>query len=149
MATQIQKTALLSKEKAQAERKWFVVDLEGKTLGRAATKIAHVLRGKHKPSYTPHVDCGDFVVAINASKVKLTGKKLTDKFYYEYSGYPGGLKSRSAKMLIQSDPGKIISLAVWGMLPKGPLGRRIHKKLKIFPTHAHEHNAQRPEPLDV
>ena len=142
-------TPQLTAEEAQAQRKWFVVDLEGQTLGRAATKIAHVLRGKHKPSYTPHVDDGDFVVVINASKVKLTGNKLQGKNYYDHSLYMGGLLVTSAEEMLAKKPEELIKRAVWGMLPKGPLGRRMHRKLKVFPGAEHKHEAQKPEALGL
>src|SRR5262249_10184958 len=118
-------TAQLKKAEAEAQRKWYVIDVEGKTLGRAATTIAHVLRGKHKPPYTPHVDCGDFVIVINADKVELTGKKWTDKIYYDHTLFPGGIVRTPAETMKARHPDELIKRAVWGMLPKGPLGRRI------------------------
>jgi large subunit ribosomal protein L13 len=147
--TRAQKTPLLSKETGEAERKWFIADLEGKTLGRAATKIASVLRGKHKPNYTPHVDMGDFVVVINADKVKLTGKKMSDKIYFDHTLFPGGLVRTPAGKMLQSHPEELIKRAVWGMLPKGPLGRRIYKKLKVYASPKHDHVAQKPEKLEL
>jgi large subunit ribosomal protein L13 len=128
---------------------WYVCDVEGLTLGRAATKIASVLRGKHKPSYTPHVDAGDFVVVINADKVKLTGNKWSDKLYYDHSQFPGGLKPKSAEQLIKKHPTDLVKRAVWGMLPKGPLGRRLYKKLKVYAGKEHPHAAQQPKALPL
>jgi large subunit ribosomal protein L13 len=131
------------------ERAWFVVDLEGQTVGRAATRIATVLRGKHKAIYTPHVDTGDFVIAINADKVVFKGNKLKEKTYYRHSGYPGGLKEITAEKQLQRHPTRVIEAAVKGMLPKGPLGRRMIKKFKIYAGTEHPHEAQQPKPLDV
>ncbi|MBE7454753.1 MAG: 50S ribosomal protein L13 [Kofleriaceae bacterium] len=144
-----QKSFWLTKEAGEAQREWYVVDLQGQTLGRAATKIAMVLRGKHKPTYTPNVDMGDFVVVINAGGVELTGTKADNKVYYRHTLYPGGLKRRLAKHVIADDAERAIRQAVWGMLPKGPLGRRIIKKLKIYQGAEHEHAAQKPRPLAV
>ncbi len=144
-----QKSFWLTKEAGEAQREWYVVDLQGQTLGRAATKIAMVLRGKHKPTYTPNVDMGDFVVVINAGGVELTGSKADNKVYYRHTLYPGGLKRRLAKHVIADDAERAIRQAVWGMLPKGPLGRRIIKKLKIYQGAEHEHAAQKPRPLAV
>ncbi len=144
---QIPKTKLLNKEEGESQRKWFVVDVEGKTLGRAASKIAFVLRGKHKPTYTPHVDMGDFVIVVNADKLKLTGKKLTDKIYYDHTLFPGGIVRTPAGKMLQGKPEELIKRAVWGMLPKGPLGRRIYKKLKVYAKPTHDHVAQQPETL--
>ena len=132
-----------------ADRAWHVVDLDGVVLGRGATRIARVLRGKHKPTFTTNGDVGDFVVVINAEKVRLTGKKWTDKIYYSHSGYFGGLKSITAERLRDKDAGALISKAVWGMLPKGPLGRRMFKKLKVYVGSEHPHGAQNPQPLDL
>jgi large subunit ribosomal protein L13 len=143
------KTPLLNKETGEAQRKWYVADLEGKTLGRAATKIAMVLRGKHKPSYTPHVDMGDFVIVINADKVKLTGKKLTDKIYYDHTLFPGGIVRTPAGKMLAEKPEELIKRAVWGMLPKGPLGRSIYRKLKVYAAATHDHAAQTPVKLDL
>src|SRR5262249_13415069 len=131
------------------EQKWYVVDMSGKTLGRAATRIASVLRGKHKPTFTPHVDTGDFVVVINADKVRLTGKKMQIKLYHDHSLLPGGLTTRSAEQLLAHKPTELVRRAVWGMLPKGPLGRRIVKKLKVYASAEHPHTAQQPETLSV
>lgn len=144
-----QKTTLLTKEQAEDGRKWWVADLSGKTLGRAATTIAHVLRGKHKPNYTPHQDSGDFVIVINADKVKLTGKKMSDKIYYDHTLFPGGIQRTPAEKMLVRHPEELISRAVWGMLPKGPLGRRIYKKLKVYASATHEHVAQQPEVLNL
>lgn len=132
----------------EIERKWFLVDAREKTLGRMASKIAHILRGKTKPVYTPHVDTGDFVVVINAAKVHLTGKKWKQKIYYHHSGYPGGIKSISAEKLRSQRPEEIIRKAIKGMLPKNPLGRKMFKKLKVYAGEEHPHQAQNPEPLN-
>ncbi|HVN22939.1 MAG TPA: 50S ribosomal protein L13 [Syntrophorhabdales bacterium] len=131
------------------ERKWFVVDAESATLGRLSARIAAVLRGKHKPTYTPHADTGDFVVVINADKVKLTGNKLAAKTYERYSGYPGGLTVLNARTLLAAKPEELIRIAVRGMLPKTALGRRMFKKLKVYKGNAHPHQAQKPETMDV
>jgi large subunit ribosomal protein L13 len=143
----LQKSTLLTVEAAHEQREWYVVDLKDQTLGRAATRIAMVLRGKHKPSYTPNVDCGDFVIAINASDVKLTGNKMSDKIYRHHTEFPGGLVEIPAEKLIARHPDRAIRRAVWGMLPKGPLGRRLIKKLKIYSGGDHGHDAQKPRPL--
>ena len=134
---------------AVANRKWFVVDLEGQTVGRAATRIAHILRGKHKPTYTPHVDDGDYIIAINAEKVKFTGQKWQDKKYYRHTGYVGGLKQATAEELLAKQPEEIIRKAVKGMLARGPLGRAQLKKLKIYVGGEHPHTAQQAENLDL
>ena len=126
---------------------WYVVDVGGKTLGRAATRIASVLRGKHRPTFTTHEDAGDFVIVINAEKVHLTGKKWSDKVYYDHSLYPGGLKPKTAQDLVKRHPTDLVERAVWGMLPKGPLGRRLYKKLKVYAGTEHPHAAQQPKPL--
>jgi large subunit ribosomal protein L13 len=144
-----QKTTLLTKEAADEQRGWYVVDLEGQVLGRVATKIATVLRGKHKPTYTPHVDSGDFVVVVNADKVKLTGAKLANKQYYRHSLYPGGFRETSAGEMLDKHPERVIRAAVWGMLPKTRLGRKMIKKLKIYSGAEHEHAAQKPQPLSL
>src|SRR5690606_18933781 len=128
---------------------WYVIDAEGKTLGRLATRVASVLRGKHKPEYTPHVDTGDFVIVVNAGKVALTGTKLDKKKYYRHSGYPGGLKEFTARQLLQRDPTRLIERAVWGMLPRGPRGRRQFRKLKVYAGPEHPHQAQKPEELSL
>ncbi len=126
---------------------WFVIDAEGETLGRLATRIATALRGKHKPTFTPHVDTGDFVVVINAEKVKLTGRKLDQKFYYSYSGHPGGLRARSAREVLSKHPERVLEHAVKGMLPKNRLSRQVIKKLKIYAGSEHPHAAQQPQPF--
>jgi len=128
-------------------RKWYVVDADGMTLGRMCTKIATVLRGKHKPSYTPHVDCGDNVIVINADKVRLTGSKMEQKVYLTYSGYPGGQKSTTAAELMAKKPYAIVEKAVRGMLPKNKLGRAMFKKLYVYADAEHPHAAQKPEEL--
>ncbi len=134
---------------AEVERKWYVVDAEGKTLGRLASQIATILRGKNKPTYTPHVDTGDFVIVVNAEKVHLTGKKLDQKMYRWHTGYPGGLKERSYRDMINTKPEKVIMHAVKGMLPKNSLGRKMLKKLKVYRGPEHNHQAQQPENLDI
>ena len=144
-----QKSFWLTKEDGEAQRDWFVVDATGKTLGRLASRIAAVLRGKHKPTYTPNVDMGDFVVVLNAGAVRLTGNKPDKKLYQHHSLFPGGIKTRLAKEVLADDPERAIREAVWGMLPKGPLGRRIIKKLKIYKTDKHDHLAQKPRVLDL
>ncbi len=142
------KSHWLTKEAGEAQREWYVIDAKGQTLGRIATKIASVLRGKHKPTYTPNVDMGDFVVVINASEVELTGRKLDDKLYHRHTEYPGGIRTNTAKQLLKNDPDRAIRTAVWGMLPKGPLGRRIIKKLKVYAGPQHDHAAQKPRVLE-
>ena len=131
------------------ERDWYVVDAAEKTLGRLATEIAHRLRGKHKPEYTPHVDTGDYIVVINAEKVRVTGKKVTDKTYYRHTGYPGGLKSMSFEGLIEHAPERVIETAVKGMLPRNPLGRAMYRKLKVYAGTEHPHAGQQPQPLEI
>ena len=133
-------------KKAEVSRDWFVVDAEGKTLGRIASVIAHTLRGKHKPSYANHVDVGDFVIVVNAEKIVLTGNKETQKFYYRHSQYPGGLRSETLEHLLARDPERGIKLAVRRMLPKGPLGRAQLKKLRVHAGPTHTHQAQQPKP---
>ncbi|WP_342462970.1 50S ribosomal protein L13 [Ureibacillus sp. FSL K6-8385] len=133
----------------EVERKWLVVDAEGKTLGRLASEVAALLRGKHKPIYTPHVDTGDFVIVINAEKIHLTGKKLKDKIYYHHSLYPGGLKKRTAGELLEKNPTRMIELAVKGMLPKNSLGRKMFKKLFVYAGPNHPHAAQKPESYEL
>jgi large subunit ribosomal protein L13 len=131
------------------KRDWYVVDAEGKTLGRLATEIASRLRGKHKPEYTPHVDTGDYIVVINAEKVAVTGAKKTDKMYHHHTGFIGGLKSISFEKLIDKKPEMVIETAVKGMLPKGPLGRAMYRKLKVYAGAEHNHAAQQPKVLDI
>jgi large subunit ribosomal protein L13 len=132
-----------------AEHGWFVVDAEGKVLGRLATEIARRLRGKHKAVYTPHVDTGDYIVVVNAEKVRVTGNKETDKMYHRHSGYPGGLKSVSLDKVRAEHPERIIESAVRGMLPKGPLGRDMYRKLRVYAGTEHKHEAQAPQVLDI
>ena len=134
---------------AEVRRDWFVVDAEGKTLGRLATEIARRLRGKHKAEYTPHVDTGDYIVVINAEKVRVTGNKSSDKNYYRHTGYPGGLRSMSFDKLIDHAPERVLEIAVKGMLPKGPLGRAMHKKMKVYAGTEHPHAAQQPQELNI
>jgi len=134
-------------KKGEVERKWHVVDAEGKILGRLATQIAVRLRGKDKPIFTPHVDTGDFVVVVNAAKVRLTGRKADQKVYMRHSGYPGGLKSESYKERLKRKPEEVLREAVQGMLPKNRLGRALIKKLKVYSGAEHPHGAQKPEPL--
>ncbi|MEJ2313351.1 MAG: 50S ribosomal protein L13 [Nitrospirota bacterium] len=136
-------------KKGDAERKWLLVDAEGQVLGRLASQIATRLRGKHKPVFTPHVDAGDFVVVINAEKVRFTGRKLDQKVYYRHSNYPGGLKSETLKERMAKEPEEVVRDAVWGMLPKNRLGRTLIKKLKVYSGAEHPHEAQKPEPLSV
>ncbi len=139
----------LSARAQEVDRKWFVVDATGIPLGRLASKLATILRGKHKPSYTTHVDTGDFVVVVNAGQVKLTGDKLNGKFYYRHSGVPGGFKQESYKHLMDRNPTFVIEKAVRGMLPKTPLGRKMGSKLKVYADGNHPHAAQQPESLTV
>lgn len=138
-----------SARKEDVQRDWYVVDAEGKVLGRLACEIASRLRGKHKPVYTPHVDTGDFIIVVNAEKVVLTGRKLTDKMYYSHSGYPGGLKSITAGKLLQTRPEEVLRIAVQGMLPKNTLGRQMLRKLKIYKGSTHGHEAQSPRTLEL
>ena len=141
------KTFMLRKE--DVEHKWYVIDAEGKTLGKVAATAAYVLRGKHKPTYTPHVDCGDNVIIINAEKVVLTGDKLNKKIYYNHSGYPGGLRERTAKTMIEKYPVEMVERAVKGMLPKNRLGRQIYRQLFVYAGSEHKHEAQKPEALNI
>ncbi len=141
------KTKHLNKE--TVDRNWFEVDAEGLVLGRLATRIATILRGKHKPTFSPHVDGGDFVVVTNADKVKLTGRKSTDKYYFHHTGYVGSGKKIKITDVLAKHPERVLRRAVWGMLPKGPLGRRQIKKLKVYASAEHPHKAQRPEPLPL
>lgn len=134
---------------AEVKRDWYVVDAEGKTLGRLATEIARRLRGKHKPEYTPHVDTGDYIVVVNAEKVQVTGNKRKDKMYYRHSGFPGGLKQASFNKMVETFPERTIELAVKGMLPKGPLGRAMYTKLKVYAGAEHPHQAQQPKELNI
>jgi len=141
------KTISMNKETAQND--WYVIDAEGKTLGRMAAEIAHRLRGKHKPEYTAHVDTGDYIVVVNAEKVKVTGKKATDKMYYRHTGYPGGLKTRSFNEMIEKAPEDVVKLAVKGMMPRTPLGRAMLRKLKVYTGTQHPHGAQNPAQLTL
>ena len=134
---------------AEVERKWYVVDADGKTLGRLASEVASVLRGKNKPTFTPHVDCGDYVIVINAEKVVVTGKKRTNKIYKKHTGYPGGLREITFDKLQQKKPEEIIRHAVKGMLPDGKLGRQMFKKLKVYAGAEHPHTAQKPETMEI
>ena len=136
-------------KKETVDRKWYVIDAEGQTLGRLATKVATVLKGKHKPTYTPHVDCGDYVIVINASKVVLTGNKLNDKMYYNHSRYAGGLRESTACEMLEKYPEEMVERAVKGMLPKGPLGRQMYRKLFVYAGSEYEQVAQKPEVLEV
>ena len=138
-----------SAKPADVKRDWYVVDADGKTLGRLATEIARRLRGKHKPEYTPHVDTGDYIVVVNAEKVRVTGNKEKDKMYYRHSGYIGNLKSISLGKLRQTHPDRIIKTAVRGMLPKNPLGRAMFRKLKVYAGSEHSHQAQQPKTLEI
>ncbi|APG27225.1 50S ribosomal protein L13 [Syntrophotalea acetylenivorans] len=142
MSTQVAK-------KAEVTRNWFVVDLEGKVLGRTATEIARVLRGKHKAIYTPSVDTGDYVIVLNADKLKLTGNKMDDKKYYHHTGYPGGIRSINAAKLLEKKPEDLVKKAVRGMLPKNTLGREMLKKLKVYAGTDHPHAAQQPKELVI
>ncbi len=138
-----------SAKPAEVKRDWYVVDAEGKTLGRLAADIAHRLRGKHKAEYTPHVDTGDYIVVVNAEKVQVTGAKTTDKMYYHHTGYPGGLKSISFEKLIDKAPERVIQKAVKGMLPRNPLGRDMFRKLKVYAGAEHPHASQQPQELSI
>ena len=136
-------------KKETVERNWYVIDAEGVSLGRLATRVADVLRGKHKPTFTPHIDCGDYVIVVNASKVNLTGNKLNDKMYYNHSGYTGGLRERTAKEMKENYPVEMMERAVKGMLPKGRLGRQMYKKLFVYAGSEHPHAAQQPVELKM
>jgi len=133
----------------EVKREWYLVDAKGKTLGRLASEIAKILRGKHKPIYTPHVDCGDYVIVINAEKIRVTGKKLDDKIYYHHSGYMGGLKAIPLRRMLEKHPERVIELAVKRMLPKNRLGRAMLKKLKVYAGEEHPHQAQKPKKLEI
>jgi large subunit ribosomal protein L13 len=135
--------------KGDIKREWYVVDAQGKTLGRLASQIAQILRGKHKPIYVPHLDCGDYVIVVNAEKVRVTGKKLDQKFYYRHSGYPGGIKSINLRDQLQKHPTRVLEAAVRGMLPKNRLGRAMIKKLKVYAGGSHPHQAQQPKLWDL
>ena len=138
-----------SAKPAEVRRDWFVVDATGKTLGRLSTEIAHRLRGKHKPEFTPHVDTGDYIVVVNAEKIRVIGNKLKDKMYHRYTGYIGNLKSVPLEKLLDEAPERALQYAVKGMLPRGPLGRKMFSKLKVFKGPEHDHAAQQPIPLEV
>ena len=136
-------------KKETVNRKWYVIDAEGQVLGRVAAKAAHILRGKHKATYTPHVDCGDYIIIINAEKAVLTGNKLEDKMYYNHSMYPGGLRVRSAKVMKEQYPVEMVERAVKGMLPHNRLGRQMYKKLFVYAGAEHPHMAQQPEAMEI
>ena len=136
-------------KKETVKRNWYVIDAEGVSLGRLATRVADVLRGKHKPTYTPHIDCGDYVIVVNASKVNLTGNKLNDKIYYNHSGYTGGLRERTAKEMIENYPVEMVERAVKGMIPHTRLGRQVAKKLFVYEGAEHPHMAQKPQEMKV
>ena len=138
-----------SAKNEEVERDWYLVDATGKTLGRLATDIASRLRGKHKVEYTPHVDTGDYIVVINADKIRVTGNKLKDKMYHRYTGYIGNLKSMPLEKLLKEKPERVLQLAVKGMLPRNPLGRKVFSKLKVFAGAQHDHEAQQPIPLEI
>jgi len=138
-----------SPKASEIQRDWLLVDASGKTLGRLASEIALRLRGKHKPTYTPHMDMGDYVVVINAKDVRVTGNKLKDKMYYKYSGYPGGMKSTSLTKMLETKPEQVIEIAVKGMLPKNPLGRAMYRKLRVYSGAEHDHAAQQPKALEI
>ncbi|MRG88061.1 50S ribosomal protein L13 [Salinibacillus xinjiangensis] len=142
------RTTFMAKDK-EVDRKWYVVDAEGQTLGRLASEVASILRGKHKPTYTPHVDTGDHVIIVNANKVNLTGNKLSDKMYYRHSNHPGGLKARSANEMRTNYSERMIEITVAGMLPKNKLGRKMVKKLHVFEGPEHTHQAQKPEVYEL
>lgn len=133
----------------EVRREWYLVDAANKTLGRLSAEIARRLRGKHKPEYTPHVDTGDYIVVVNADKIRVTGRKASDKMYHHHTGYIGNLKSISFEKLQQKAPGRVLEIAVKGMLPKNPLGRAMYRKLKIYPGAEHKHAAQQPKPLEI
>lgn len=135
--------------KETVERTWYVIDAADKPLGRVATKAATILRGKHKATFTPHIDCGDYVIIINADRVKLTGNKINDKMYYNHSGFPGGLRTRNAKTMLESYPVEMVERAVNGMLPNGPLGRQMYRKLFVYAGSEHKHEAQKPTTITI
>ena len=141
------KTFMQTKE--TVDRTWYVIDAADKPLGRVATKAATILRGKHKATFTPHIDCGDYVIIINADKVKLTGNKINDKMYYNHSGFPGGLRTRNAKTMLESYPVEMVERAVNGMLPNGPLGRQMYRKLFVYAGSEHKHEAQKPTTITI
>ena len=139
----------ISANPEEVKRGWYVVDAEGRTLGRLASELARRLRGKHKPIYTPHVDTGDYIVVVNAAKIRVTGQKMQDKTYYRYTGYVGNLKSESLQQLMDRAPDRALRIAVKGMLPKNRLGAAMLRKLKVFPGSEHAHAAQQPQPLEI
>ena len=141
------KTFMQTKE--TVDRKWYVIDAADKPLGRVATKAATILRGKHKATFTPHIDCGDYVIIINADKVKLTGNKINDKMYYTHSGFPGGLRTRNAKTMLEGYPVEMVERAVNGMLPNGPLGRQMYRKLFVYAGSEHKQEAQKPTTITI
>lgn len=147
MRAQTQKTHFTTPD--EIERKWYVVDVQGKTLGRVASEIAQILRGKHKPYFVPNLDTGDFVIVVNCEKIHVTGHRLDQKLYYRYSGYPSGLYNRTLREMLDKHPERVIRLAVKGMLPKGPLGRQMLRKLKVYTGSEHPHEAQKPEVLEL
>ena len=136
-------------KKSDVKREWYVIDASNKSLGRVASKVAHILRGKHKAIFTPHVDCGDYVIIINADKVNLTGNKLDDKMYYNHSGYPGGLRERTARVMRENYPEEMLERAIKGMLPKGRLGRAMGKKLFVYAGAEHKQQAQQPKEIKL
>jgi large subunit ribosomal protein L13 len=136
-------------KKEELDHKWYLVNAEGKVLGRLSAELAKILKGKHKPTYTPHLDTGDFVIVVNAGKVTLTGKKMKDKIYYHHTGYPGGIKEMSAEKLLAKKPSEMIRMAVKGMLPKTSLGRQMLRKLKVYAGPNHRHESQKPVPLEI
>jgi large subunit ribosomal protein L13 len=138
-----------SAKPAEVRRAWYLIDAEGKTLGRLASECARRLRGKHKPTYTPHVDTGDYLVIVNAEKVRVTGNKMSDKMYYRHTGYIGNLRSASLEQMLDKHPERVIQFAVKGMLPRNPLGRAMIKKMKVFAGPTHRHAAQQPQPLEI
>lgn len=141
------KTEFISKEDARAQHKWYVIDAQNLVLGRLAVEIANRLRGKNKPNFSPHVDTGDYIIVVNADKIRLTGKKLTDKIYYRHTGYPGGIKSMTAKEMLARKPQRLLELAVKRMLPKNRLGDAMYRKLNVYASPEHPHVAQQPEVL--
>ena len=141
------KTFMQTKE--TVDRKWYVIDAAELPLGRVATKAATILRGKHKATFTPHIDCGDYVIIVNASKVKLTGNKINDKMYYNHSGFPGGLRTRNAKTMLENYPVEMVERAVKGMLPNGPLGRQMYRKLFVYAGAEHKQDAQKPTAITI
>ncbi len=139
----------ISAREQDIQRDWYVIDAQGQTLGRLATQVATLLRGKHKPTYTPHVDCGDYVIIVNAEKIHVTGQKMTQKNYYRHSGYPGGIKQVTLRDQLQKFPDRVVEQAVRGMLPKNRLGRRMFKKLKVYAGSDHPHQAQQPRSIEL